>query len=106
MYGRVQSGKTAAMVLTSALCLDNGFRIIVVLTSDNVALVKQTASRFKALDGPRVFSSYKEESYEWEGQENELREDIASDGLVLVCAKDAFHLPRVKMCATSRTIGL
>ena len=95
MYGRVQSGKTAAMILTSALCLDNGFRIIVVLTADNVALVEQTANRFKALDGPRVFSSVKDDTYEWEGQEDELLEDIASDGLVLVCAKDAFHLPRI-----------
>ncbi len=95
LYGRVQSGKTAAMILTSALALDNGFRIIIVLTANNVALVEQTANRFKDLDGPRVFSSVKEDVYEWQGQENELREDIAADGLVLVCAKDAFHLPQV-----------
>lgn len=93
MYGRVQSGKTAAMILTSALALDNGFRVIVVLTADNVSLVQQTASRFKSLDGPRVFSSTKEEAYEWVGQEDELRQDIAHDGLVIVCAKSAFHLP-------------
>ena len=61
LYGRVQSGKTAAMILTSALALDNGFRAIVVLTADNVALVQQTTNRFKALDGPRVFSSTKDE---------------------------------------------
>jgi hypothetical protein len=93
LYGRVQSGKTAAMILSSALAFDNGFRVIVVLTADNVALVQQTANRFKALDGPRVFSSTKEDAYEWEGQEDELRQDIASDGLVIVCAKSAFHLP-------------
>ncbi len=81
------------MILTSALALDNGFRVIVVLTADNVALVQQTANRFKALDGPRVFSSTKEDTYEWEGQEDELRQDIANDGLVIVCAKSAFHLP-------------
>src|SRR5688572_6457115 len=34
LYGRVQSGKTAGMVLTSALALDNGFRIVIVLTAD------------------------------------------------------------------------
>jgi hypothetical protein len=93
MYGRVQSGKTAAMILASALALDNGFRVIVVLTADNVALVQQTANRFKTLDGPRVFSSTKDDAYEWEGQEDELRQDIAHDGLVIVCAKSAFHLP-------------
>jgi hypothetical protein len=95
MYGRVQSGKTAAMILASALCLDNGFRVVVVLTANSVALVDQTASRFKALDGPRVFSTVADDLYEWEGQEGEVAEEIASDGLVLVCAKDAFHLPRV-----------
>jgi hypothetical protein len=93
LYGRVQSGKTAAMILSSALALDNGFRVVVVLTADNVALVQQTANRFKALDGPRVFSSTKDDTYEWEGQEDELRQDIANDGLVIVCAKSAFHLP-------------
>lgn len=96
MYGRVQSGKTAAMILTTALCLDNGFRIVVVITADNLALVKQTANRFKDLHGPRVFSSTKvDDGYEWDGQEDELREDIPSEGLVLVCAKDAFHLPNI-----------
>jgi hypothetical protein len=93
MYGRVQSGKTAAMILTSALALENGFRIIIVLTADNVALVEQTANRFKSMNGPRVFSSTKDENYEWEGLESELRRDISSDGLVIVCAKSAVHLP-------------
>ena len=95
IYGRVQSGKTAAMNLAAALCIDNGFRVIVVLTADNVALVEQTANRFKALDGPRVFSTVKDDVYEWDGQEDDIAKDIASDGLVLVCAKDAFHLPKV-----------
>lgn len=95
LYGRVQSGKTAAMILATALCLDNNFKIIVVLTADNVALVDQTANRFRSLHGPRVFSSLKDETYEWEGQIDEIRQDIANDGLVLVCAKDSFHLPHV-----------
>jgi hypothetical protein len=95
LYGRVQSGKTAAMILSSALCLDNGFRIVVVLTADSIALVEQTASRFKTLDGPRVFSTAADDRFEWEGQENELAQDVSSDGIVLVCAKDSFHLPRI-----------
>jgi hypothetical protein len=95
MYGRVQSGKTAAMILSSALCLDNGFRIVVVLTANSVALVEQTANRFKTLDGPRVFSTVTDGRYEWDGQENEIAEEIASYGLVLVSAKDSFHLPNV-----------
>jgi hypothetical protein len=96
LYGRVQSGKTVAMILTAALCLDNGFRVVVVLTTDNVALVRQTAARFKDLDGPRVFSGLKDgATYEWEGQEEQLRDFVASDGIVLVCAKNSFNLPQV-----------
>lgn len=96
LYGRIQSGKTVSMILTSALCLDNGFRVVVVLTTDNVALVKQTANRFKDLDGPRVFAGLKDGSaYEWAGQEDELREAVATDGIVLVCAKNSFNLPEV-----------
>jgi len=95
MYGRVQSGKTAAMNLAAALCIDNGFRVVVVLTANNVALVEQTANRFRALDGPRVFSTVAVDRYEWEGQEDDIAADIRTDGLVLVCAKDATHLPNV-----------
>lgn len=97
LFGRVQSGKTVSMILTAALCLDNGFRVVVVLTTDNVALVRQTAARFKDLDGPRVFAAIKDSgpTYEWEGQEEELRESIASEGLVLVCSKNGFRLPEV-----------
>lgn len=95
LFGRVQSGKTVSMILTSALCLDNGFRVVLVLTTDNVALVRQTAARFKDLDGPRVFAGTGGGTYEWEGQEEELRESIGSDGLVLVCSKNGFRLPEV-----------
>lgn len=96
LYGRIQSGKTVSMILSTAICLDNGFRVIVVLTTDNVALVRQTANRFKDLDGPRVFCAHKEgPAYEWVGQEDELRESLDTDGIVLVCAKNAFNLPEV-----------
>ena len=96
LYGRIQSGKTVAMILTAAIALDNGFRVVVVLTTDTVALVRQTASRFKNLDGPRVFSGIKDgNSYEWEGQEEQLRAAVATDGLVLVCTKNSVNLPQV-----------
>jgi hypothetical protein len=41
------------------------------------------------------FSTVTDDVYEWEGQEDEIAEDMAADGLVLVCAKDSFHFPRV-----------
>ncbi len=97
LYGRVQSGKTAAMLLSSALAMDNGFRVVIVLTTNNTALVQQTANRFKDLNGPLVFSTNKDgDSYEWVGQEEYLREDIGNDGLVLVSAKNYIHLPHVQ----------
>lgn len=101
LYGRVQSGKTAAMVLTAALALDNGFRIVIVLTSDILELVRQTANRFKDLDGPRVLSTLKEDETsewrapDWQGAEDGFLEEVAEDGLVFVCAKNALHLPEV-----------
>lgn len=96
LYGRVQSGKTVSMILTAALCLDNAFRVVVVLTTDNVALVKQTAGRFKDLAGPRVFAGVNEgASYEWQGQEDDLRSAIPNEGMVLVCAKNSVNLPEV-----------
>ncbi len=93
LYGRVQSGKTAAMVLTAALALDNGFRIVMVLTADNVELVRQTSERFRDLDGPRVLSTV--ELAEWPAAEIELADDLAGSGLVFVCAKNAARLPQV-----------
>jgi hypothetical protein len=96
LYGRVQSGKTAAMTMAAAVALDNGFRIVVVVTANNLALVRQTADRFKAVAGPRVFSTLNDlTGYEWEGQEGDLRQDLPQDGLVIVCAKDRMHLPAV-----------
>jgi hypothetical protein len=47
LYGRIQSGKTRNMILTTALAIDNHFRIIIVLTSDNNDLVRQTYDAFR-----------------------------------------------------------
>lgn len=92
LYGRVQSGKTAAMVLTASLAFDNGFRIVMVLTADNVELVRQTYDRFRDLDGPRVLSTVDLE--EWDTAEVDLADDLANSGLVFVCAKNWVRLPQ------------
>src|SRR4051812_34708901 len=34
IYGRIQSGKTRAMISSTAMAFDNGFRIAVVMTSN------------------------------------------------------------------------
>lgn len=90
LYGRVQSGKTLAMILTTAMAMDNGFRVIVVLTSDNVSLVRQTAKRFAVLPGVNVRDSSQIGS--WVEDEDHLRTAIAEGGLVLITAKNSSHL--------------
>jgi hypothetical protein len=94
LYGRIQSGKTLAMILASALAIDNGFGIVVVLTSDNRRLVQQTMRRFKALVGPLVFSSNEQAGgeYEWVLERENIVRRIRSNGVVFICAKNQAHL--------------
>ena len=89
LYGRVQSGKTVAMIILSALAIDNGFRVIVVVTSNYLKLVEQTASRFQALEGPLVHSSTMND--DWHADAEHIRKNIGAHGLVVVCAKDSNH---------------
>lgn len=48
VYGRIQSGKTRAMIASTAMAFDNDFRISVVLTSNINDLVNQTHGDFRA----------------------------------------------------------
>lgn len=94
LYGRVQSGKTAAMIISTAMAIDNNFKIIVVLTSNNIRLVKQTAERFQALDGALVYSSVEAEAgeYRWQADKDNIRRYCSDRGVVFVCAKEDNHL--------------
>lgn len=90
LYGRIQSGKTNAMILATALAIDNGFRVVIVLTSDNVALVEQTVSRFRVLDeGPLVYSST---SGQWDADRDNIARHLARHGVVFVCTKNSERL--------------
>lgn len=53
LYGRIQSGKTLGMITTAALAMDNGFRIVVVLTSDNVTRAARKRERLCSEDTRR-----------------------------------------------------
>jgi Z1 domain-containing protein len=90
LYGRVQSGKTNAMIVTSALALDNGFRIIVVLTSDNRKLVSQTARRFQDIQGPISFDSTQMD--QWHREVKHVRKQLAQTGIVLISSKNGTRL--------------
>ena len=45
IYGLVQSGKTGVLTVTGAMGADEGYRTIVILTSDNDPLYEQTLGR-------------------------------------------------------------
>ena len=89
LYGRIQSGKTLGMITFAALAIDNGFRVVVVLTSDSVKLVEQTASRFSALDGIVKSSTL---AANWPDDVNHIRRSLPDVGLILVCQKNQAHL--------------
>src|SRR6266481_5875947 len=45
IYGLVQSGKTGVLTVTGAMGADQGYRSIIILTSDNDPLYEQTLGR-------------------------------------------------------------
>jgi hypothetical protein len=47
VYGLVQSGKTGVLTVTGAIGADEGYKTVIVLTSDNDALYNQTLDRVK-----------------------------------------------------------
>src|SRR5947209_19368251 len=47
VYGLVQSGKTGVLSVSGAIGADEGYRTLIILTSDNDALYAQTLSRVR-----------------------------------------------------------
>ena len=47
IYGLVQSGKTGVLTVTGAMGADEGYRTIIILTSDNDPLYEQTLGRVR-----------------------------------------------------------
>src|SRR5882672_180649 len=47
IYGLVQSGKTGVLTVTGAIGADEGYKTIIVLTSDNDPLYEQTLGRVR-----------------------------------------------------------
>src|SRR6185312_2291802 len=90
LYGRIQSGKTVAMISFCAAAVDNGFRVIVVLTSDFVKLVEQTAERFTALDGPLIRNALQSDN--WNDDREHVMKHIAKHGVVFICTKNQQRL--------------
>lgn len=98
IYGRIQSGKTRTMVLASALAIDRGTKVIVVLTSNNNDLVEQTYDAFKSgLPGVKVIS--KSELNDMAVEIDLLKATLpATEGsVVIVCSKDPRLLQTVNL---------
>ena len=95
LYGCVQSGKTRAITLTSAILFDNGIRVVVVLTSNNVELVEQTADRLKLVDGVQFLTSLKDDEERWERDAAHMATYLEETGLLIVCQKERHHQQRL-----------
>lgn len=96
IYGRIQSGKTRTMILTTAMALDRKFKVILVLTSNNNDLVHQTYDDFKkGLPGVKVIS--KAELNDMDGEVELLKTTLRRDGnsVVIVCSKGSTILDKV-----------
>lgn len=86
VYGRIQSGKTRAMIASTAMAFDNKFRIAVVMTSNINDLVAQTHFDFsKALPGLMIFT--KDSDLGREAANAKLHLDAGAGCLLLVCSK-------------------
>jgi hypothetical protein len=95
LYGCVQSGKTRAITLTSAILFDNGIRVVVVLTSNNVELVEQTADRLQLVDGVLFLTSLEHDSERWERDVTNIANHVEQTGLLIVCQKERHHQRRL-----------
>ncbi len=99
LYGRIQSGKTRAMITTAALAFDNKFRIVVVLTSNINRLADQTHGDF--VGGiPNATIIYKDDvkSGTLESEAATVAESleyISDYGVVVVCSKGPQVLSQV-----------
>jgi Z1 domain len=93
IYGRIQSGKTRAMITSAALAFDNKFRVVVVVTSNNNRLVRQTHQDFR--NGlPGNIGVYSKAHFTQEVQQARQILNSGQGGIVLICSKGAARLPQ------------
>ncbi len=94
VYGRIQSGKTRAMIASTAMAFDNAFRIAIVMTSNINDLVSQTHLDFsRDLVGVRVFTKDDELSEHVEDAKLEL--SSPSGRILIISSKGAKSLKNV-----------
>jgi hypothetical protein len=94
VYGRIQSGKTRAMIASTAMAFDNGFRISVVMTSNINDLVTQTHGDF-SLGLPGLMMFTKDNDLTPEVANARLHLERGSGHLLLVCSKGSTSLRNI-----------
>ncbi len=84
LYGLIQSGKTSIIAAAAAMAADNGFKCIIILTSDNNPLYGQTHKRTRqALRGLKVLGKN-----EWEDRESFERQ-VRNSPFAVICSKNS-----------------
>ncbi len=87
IYGLVQSGKTGVLTVTGALGADEGYRTILILTSDNVPLYEQTLARVReAFPGMDIIG--KADIKDWKAFLQRIKVGVCA----IVMTKNAGHL--------------
>ena len=72
VIGQVQSGKTLSMTAVSAMAMDNGFGIVIVMSGAVSPLSFQTAERIaEELEGRRIIKIINNPKEDWREEENE-----------------------------------
>mgnify|MGYP006268359241 FL=1 len=100
VYGRIQSGKTRAMIASTAMAFDNNFRIAVVMTSNINDLVTQTHGDFSSgLEGVMTFT--KDNDLEKQAENAKLQLEIGDARILIVCSKGRESLQNVSNFLTS-----
>ncbi|ASJ55992.1 hypothetical protein BP422_22050 [Brevibacillus formosus] len=86
LFGQIQSGKTNNIMMSIALASDNGYRLFIVLTSDNTWLYDQTIRRIKsALPGLLTLGK---EQWNAATYDSRIQDALEHTGLVLVATKN------------------
>ncbi|WP_145333021.1 Z1 domain-containing protein [Paenibacillus xylanexedens] len=89
LFGQIQSGKTNNMLMSTALASDNGFRLFIILTSDNVWLYDQTLDRInQSLPGMQALGKD-----QWMMAHPErIQTALQTGGLILMATKNTHIL--------------
>ena len=96
VYGRIQSGKTRAMIASTAMAFDNKFRVSIVMTSNINDLVAQTHFDFSSgLAGLKILT--KDDALDQEVADTKLYMEKTDGCLLIVCSKGNKSLDNVSV---------